>query len=59
MSSLLSAVACSVCFGDPAAEVNRGIVPALWVMLGLIATILSAIAWTGVSWARRAKRLEL
>lgn len=56
---MLSAIACSVCFGDPDAQINRGILPALTVMLGFIGTLLAAIAWTGYTWARRAKRLGL
>lgn len=55
----LSAIACSVCFGDPAAQINKGVMPALWVMLAFIGTVLSVIAWTGWSWARRAKQLGL
>lgn len=51
------AYACSVCFGDPSSKLSRGVVAGVTVLLAVVVCVLAAIAWTAVSWSRRARSL--
>lgn len=51
-------LACSVCFGDPASPLSRGVGFGVLFLVAVVSAVLFAIAWTAVSWARRAQRLE-
>lgn len=57
--SLLSSLfACSVCGGDPALPLTRGVMMGVLFLLGVIVLVLSGIAYTAWTWARRAKKIE-
>ena len=51
-------MACAVCFGDPTSLSSKAIWVAVFTLFGVVLAVLAAIAWTGVSWARREKRLN-
>ncbi len=52
------ASACSVCFGNPNSKTTQGLFMAMYLLLGVVTVVLSGIAMTAWTWARRAKTLE-
>lgn len=50
--------ACAVCFGDPASPLSKGVVAGVALLMGVIGSVLFAIAFTAFRWARRARRIE-
>ncbi len=52
-------LACSVCFGDPNSNFSKGVFAGVFFLVGVVATVLVGIAWTALSWARRAKKLGM
>ena len=58
MSSLLSFVACSVCFGDPKSLQSRGLFFGVCFLMGVVTLVLGGIASTAFTWAQRAKSLK-
>lgn len=52
-----SAMACSVCFGDPESPMMKGAVAGVYVMVGFISSLLICIATTACFWSIRARRL--
>lgn len=58
MKMLLDVFLCSVCFGDPNSLMTRG---ALWgaiFLLIVVGVVLTSIAGTAFTWAKRARQLE-
>lgn len=49
-------VLCAVCFGDKASNMVRSLWPGMYLLLGLIALVLGAIAYLGFTWMRREDR---
>ena len=54
LHTLLSAWMCSVCFGDPASSIRKGAAAGVLFLLGVVVLLLSGIAATLITWARRA-----
>ena len=54
-----SALACSVCFGDPDSPMTRGAAAGVYVMIGIIGFVLTGIASTACFWLARARRINL
>jgi len=52
------AMACAVCFGDPASDLAKGAVAGVVALLGVIGFVLVAVAGTGLYWVRRGRRIE-
>ncbi len=52
-----SAFACSVCFGDPNSKSTQGIFAAVYLLLGVVVFVLGGIAFTAMSWAKRARSI--
>lgn len=50
--------ACSVCFGDPGSPMSKGAMAGVAFLLGVVLFVLAGIAVTGVTWARRARKME-
>jgi len=50
--------ACSVCGGDPSSSLTRGLMMGVLFLLGTVVFVLSGIAYTAWTWARRAKKIE-
>ncbi len=48
-------MACAVCFGDPNSSMTKGAVAGMLCLLGVILFVLTGIAATGITWARRAR----
>ncbi len=48
-------LACSVCFGNPDSASSKAVGAAVLFLLGVVAFVLVAIAWTAFSWYRRAR----
>lgn len=58
-SALLTTfLACSVCFGDPDSLMSKGVAAGVLSLGAIIVGVLAAIAYTSISWARRAKELH-
>lgn len=47
------AAACSVCFGNPESPMTKSMVAGIWLMLGVIGTLLAAFAGLFLYWAYR------
>ena len=54
----ISFFACSVCFGDPASFMSKGVVAGVVALLAVVVVVLGAIAFIAVSWSGRAKNLQ-
>lgn len=54
-----NAEACSVCFGDPASPMTKGMIAGIWVMLGCIGTLLAAFAGLFLYWTYRSYHVHL
>lgn len=52
-------LACSVCFGDPNSSESRGLVLAVYLLLGVVMTTLGGITAVALSWIARAKKANL
>jgi hypothetical protein len=52
-----AAEACAVCFRDPQKGFSDGVYAGIWVLVGTVGFVLGVIAFTGWSWARRARAL--
>ncbi len=50
--------ACSVCFGDPASPLSKGVAAGVAFLILVISGVLAAIALTAYRWSRRARQLE-
>ncbi len=50
--------ACAVCFGDPNSLSSKALSVAVFFLFGIVAMVLTGIAWTAFVWSRRANRLE-
>lgn len=57
-STLSFVFACSACGGDPTSPLTRGVLMGVLFLLGVIVFVLSGIAYTAWTWARRAKKIE-
>lgn len=53
-----SAIACAVCYGDPDSLMAKGAVSGILVLAGVIATVLTGVAGTGLFWIYRSRRLD-
>ena len=51
--------ACAVCYGDPNSPGIKAVNYAVWFLLGVIASVLSVIAWVGVHWSHKARQIDL
>lgn len=49
---------CAVCFGDPNSLSSKALTLGIFLLFGVIAFVLSCIAWTAFSWARREKKMN-
>ena len=58
MSLTSVSFACAVCFGDPNSLSSRSLTAAVFFLFGIVLSVLGGIAWTGVVWARRGKKLQ-
>jgi hypothetical protein len=56
--STKSALACSVCYGDPDALMTKGIQAGVLILLGVVGTVLTGVASLLLFWIRRATNLE-
>lgn len=54
-----SALACSVCFGDPESPMTKGAVAGVVVMVGIVGFVLMGIAGTACFWMVRVRRMQL
>ncbi len=54
-----TALACSVCFGDPDSPMAKGAVAGVYVMVGFIGFVLLGIAGTACFWMVRGRRINL
>ena len=54
----LSATACSVCYGDPDSPVSKGLSWAIFVLVGIVMTVLAGVIAFFVHTSRQAARLE-
>ena len=48
-------MACAVCFGDPSSSMTKGAIAGMLSLLGVVLFVLTGIAVTGITWARRAR----
>ncbi len=58
ISSAQSAIACSVCYGDPNSPMTKGVEAGVLVLLGCIGGVLLLLASLLLFWVRRAANLE-
>ena len=49
--------ACAVCYGDPESPLTKGLEKGVMVLVGVIYTVLGAMAATFIYWMRRHRRL--
>jgi len=49
--------ACSTCFGDPNSQMVKGAVMGVYVMVGVVGSVLFGFTCTGLFWIRRSRRL--
>lgn len=50
-------LACSVCYGDPDSDMAKGAVAGVFVLFGIIGSVLSWIGGMAVYFTRRARKL--
>jgi hypothetical protein len=53
-----AAWACAACNGAPDAAITKGAKAGVFLLLGVIGTVLGGIGWIAAFWARRARALE-
>jgi len=53
-----TALACSVCFGGPNAALSKGMDLAVLFLMGVVGSVLLAIASIGMIWSHRARKLD-
>ena len=53
------AQACSVCFGDPTSPMTKSMIAGVWVLLGVITTLLTGFAGLFGYWIYRSYHPEL
>jgi hypothetical protein len=53
------ALACSVCFGNPESPMTKSMVAGIWLMLGVIGTLLVGFAGVFLYWTYRSYHPEL
>lgn len=58
MKYFLPMIACSVCFGDPASPMSKGVIAGVYFLMGVVVFILGSIAFLAIRWSRRAKDIE-
>jgi hypothetical protein len=58
VSSAQTALACSVCYGDPNSPMTKGVEAGVLVLLGVVGTVLFGLASLFLFWVRRAANLE-
>ncbi len=58
ISSAQTALACSVCYGDPNSPMTKGVQAGVLVLLGVVGTVLFGLASLLLFWVRRAANLE-
>ena len=58
MSLSMVSFGCAVCFGDPNSLSSKALVTAVFVLFGVVVSVLAGIAWTGFVWTRRSKKME-
>jgi hypothetical protein len=59
LATSVTAKACSVCFGDPDSPMTKGAVAGVYVMIGFIGCVLTAIAGTACFWMVRGRRIAM
>ena len=52
------AFGCAACFGDPGSLSSKALVTGVFLLGGIIASVLGGIAWTAFTWVKRAKKME-
>jgi len=52
-----AASACSVCFGEPDSSMVKGAVMGVYVMVGVVGSVLAGVAGTGLFWLQRSRRI--
>lgn len=57
MSASFLHFGCAVCFGDPNSLASKAVWPAVFFLMGVVASVLISIAWTAFTWSRRAKAM--
>lgn len=50
-------LACSTCFGDPDSQMVKGALMGVYVMIGVVGSVLAGFAGTGIYWIQRSRRL--
>ncbi|MCH7869066.1 MAG: hypothetical protein IH881_15325 [Myxococcales bacterium] len=58
ISSAQSAMACSVCYGDPNSPMTKGVQAGVLVLLGVVGTVLLLLASLLLFWIRRSAELD-
>ena len=58
ISSAQSAMACSVCYGDPNSPMTKGVQAGVLVLLGVVGTVLLLLASLLLFWIRRSAALD-
>jgi len=58
ISSTQTAMACSVCYGDPNSPMTKGVEAGVLVLLGVVGGVLMLLASLLLFWVRRAANLE-
>lgn len=53
-----SVMACAVCFGDPNSNMVKGASAGIFVLLGVIISVLMSIVAVTLFWARRARAIR-
>ena len=53
-----SAFACAVCFGDPNSQMSKGVIAGIFVLVGVVGSVLGGIIAIGISWIAKARQLE-
>ncbi|MBI4719493.1 MAG: hypothetical protein HY763_16985 [Planctomycetes bacterium] len=51
------ALACAVCFADPNSPLAKGATMGVWVLVGVVGTVLACIAGTSLFWIHRSRQL--
>ena len=58
IASAQSAMACSVCYGDPNSPMTHGVQAGVLVLLGVVGVVLMLLASMLLFWMSRAAKLE-
>lgn len=52
-------LACSTCFGDPDSQMVKGAVMGVYVMIGVVSSVLIGFTGAGIFWIRRSRRINV